>query len=544
MVHPLVLLRWLYLGRMTLAAGIFGGAFLVWRDLAPEISRLATLVLVVPLLVTLGSAWYSFRGREVPGSNFLYVQVVFDAFLVTAIVHLTGGPDSNFAPLYILVIAAGALLLPLPGGMLIGALASILYFADIVWAYAAIPPWTVFGQIVLFAIVALVTGYLGDRLRQTGVELGMVESELRRLRLDTNDILDTIDTGVVTVDASGRLVYVNRAAASLLRLDGARLRGQSILEELGRRSPGLATLIRRTAVTRRPMRRYETRIVEEDGGGSERVIGARATVLEREGEEEHGVTVVLQDITDGKRVEELDRRAAKLQAVAELAASLAHEIKNPLASIRSAVEQMTSGQLARSDQEVLQRLVLNESDRLSRLLSDFIEFGWAKLQRPAEVEMGRLTTEAIGLVKRHPDGSDGARIEYDPPADPIVIQGDEDLLHRAIFNLVLNAVQHTPRDGRVRIEVGRVLESEIPLGIHFASPVRVSVIDSGPGIPEDYAARLFDPFFTTRKGGSGLGLALVHRAVEAHRGAIFLDNEPGGGARFTVYLPAHLDSDR
>ena len=542
-MHPIHLLRWLYLGRLTLAAGIFAGVLLVWRAAGPETTLLATLVLILSGAVTLVSAWYTHVLRREPGSNFLYAQVVFDTLLVTSVVHMTGGGDSEFAPLYILVIAAGALLLPLPGGVLIGGLASILYFADIVWGHALDPQGTVFVQIALFAIMALATGYLGDRLRRAGAALGAVESELRQLRLETDDILETIDTGVVTVDDSGNLQYMNRAACTLLALPASEWKGRPVVEELDRRAPGLGALIRRTVEMRTPVRWYETRSAGwgegPDGAAEERVVGVRTTVLERGAESAPWVTAVIQDVTDGKRAEELKRRAARLQAVAELAASLAHEIKNPLASIRSAVEQLTGRPVGEEDQAVLRRLALTESDRLSRLLSEFIEFSWARVRKRMPVELVSLTTQAIGVVGQHPDGGDGVRIEFRRPSEPVRIEGDEDLLHRAIFNLVLNAAQHAGPDGRVRIEVGRVRAADVPVGVPPTLRVRFTVSDTGPGITEDDVMRIFDPFYTTRANGTGLGLAVVHRAVEAHDGVILVDGGggPGHGARFTVYLP-------
>lgn len=542
-MHPIHLLRWLYLGRLTLAAGIFAGVLLVWRAAGPETTLLATLVLILSGAVTLVSAWYTHVLRREPGSNFLYSQVVFDTLLVTSVVHMTGGGDSEFAPLYILVIAAGALLLPLPGGVLIGGLASILYFADIVWGHALDPQGTVFVQIALFAIMALATGYLGDRLRRAGAALGAVESELRQLRLETDDILETIDTGVVTVDDSGNLQYMNRAACTLLALPASEWKGRPVVEELDRRAPGLGALIRRTVEMRTPVRWYETRSAGwgegPDGAAEERVVGVRTTVLERGAESAPWVTAVIQDVTDGKRAEELKRRAARLQAVAELAASLAHEIKNPLASIRSAVEQLTGRPVGEEDQAVLRRLALTESDRLSRLLSEFIEFSWARVRKRTPVELVSLTTQAIGVVGQHPDGGNGVRIEFSHPSEPVRIEGDEDLLHRAIFNLVLNAAQHAGPDGRVRIEVGRVRAADVPVGVPPTLRVRFTVSDTGPGITEDDVMRIFDPFYTTRANGTGLGLAVVHRAVEAHDGVILVDGGggPGHGARFTVYLP-------
>lgn len=548
MVHPLRLLRWLYLGRLTIAAGIFGGAMLVWSRLDPADTLLAALVLVVPILVTLASAWHTHLRRVVPGHNFLYAQVIFDTLLVTAVVHMTGGSQSDFATLYILVIAAGGLLLPLPGGVLIGALASIFYFADIALLQSVSPPWTVFTQIAVFALVALATGVLGDRLRQAGAALGEVESELRQLRLETDEILGALDTGVLTLDAQGRLAYLNSAAATLLGLPAALWLERPVLDELERRSAGLGALVRRTLEAREPVHWYEVGVPRE--GSRDRILGLRTTVLDRPGGAPWA-TVVVQDITAGKRLEELNRRAARLQAVAELAASLAHEIRNPLASIRSAVEQLAgagpagagpAGEgLAEEDALLLRRLVVNESDRLSRLLAEFIEFSRVRLQRWGPVDLGEVLGEAVALVARHPEGDPRVSIEYRPPAAPLLIDGDADLLHRALFNLVLNAVQHAGAEGAVRLEATAVPEAVLPAGVRVAAPVRVTISDSGPGVAAEDQARVFDPFYTTRRGGAGLGLALVNRAVDAHRGAVLLDRAPGAGARFTVYLPAHAE---
>ncbi len=549
MVHPVAMLRWLYLGRVILAFGVFTGVVLVW-DSTP---RTDTLIATLSLLAAIGfngfSLWYTSVLKRPIGTNFLYSQVIFDALLVTAIVHITGGIESSFPPAYILVIAAGALLLPFSGGMLVSALASILYFADLIWFHvpsiASAPTvrlilWPVpaqlasaLAQIGLFATVAVVVGALGDRLRRTGHALGEVESELRQLRLETDDILSAIDTPLVTIDDTGRLMYMNGAAERVLGLQSATWLMQDVLGELDRRAPGLGNVVRRTATTRQPVRRYEIRM---RAGNEERVLGVRTTLLERPGAP--WVTAVFQDITDSRQIEDLLRRTERLQAVAELGASLAHEIKNPLASIRSAVEQLDAKHVNDHDRGVLRRLVITESDRVSRLLSEFMEFSRVEVRRRSEVDISKVTADAIRLVEQHPDARGAAAIDYTPPSSTVVIDGDPDLLHRAVFNLVLNAVQHSGDGGRVRVEVSPVTKREVPASVLTKASVRLQVSDSGPGIPEEEIPRIFDPFFTTRQGGTGLGLAMVHRAVEAHEGTILVDGHEGRGAQFTVYLPS------
>lgn len=540
MVHTQRLLRWLYLARLTVAAAIFAAALTVWTRpvIGPETTLLATLLLLVSLLVTGASFWHTHIAENVPTANFLYTQAIYDVLLVTTAVHLTGGSDSDFASLYILVIAEGALMLPLRGGMLVGALATMLYFADSVWGQPTRPDPSVFLQMGVFAVTALVTAWLGERLRSTGTEMAAVASELRQLRLDTSDILGAVDTGVVTVDEVGKLAYMNGAAELLLGLRGREWLGRQVVDELDRRAPGLGNAIKRTASNGAPVRWYETRAHE---ASASRVLGVRTTALERE--HRPWVTAVLQDITDGKRVEDLHRRADRLQAVAELAASLAHEIKNPLASIRSATEQLSSGAVGDGDRTTLNKLVLTESDRLSRLLSEFIEFSRVEVKRRSQVDLDSVVAGAIRLARQHPDAGSLVRVDVVSSEDPQYVEGDEDLLHRAVFNLVLNALQNTPEGGEVRVELGPVGELDVPPGVSLGDAVRLSVSDDGPGIPESAVSRIFDPFFTTRQGGTGLGLALVHRAVEAHQGAIFVDTEEGSGATFTIYLPAREELD-
>jgi two-component system sensor histidine kinase PilS (NtrC family) len=541
MVQSRRFLRLLYLARLTLAAGIFAGALLVWTRpvIGPETTLLATLVLVVSLLVTGASFWHTHIAERVPSANFLYLQAIFDTLLVTTVVHLTGGTESDFASLYILVIAEGALMLPLRGGMLIGALAVMLYFADGVWGHSTPPSPGVFLQLALFAVTALVTAWLGERLRRTGTQLGAMELALRQLRLDTDDILGTIDTGVVTVDEDGNLAYMNHAAETLLGVREREWLGRPVLKELDRRAPGLGGTMRRTSTGRVPVHWYETRL--HDSSSSGRVLGVRTTALERE--ERPWVTAVVQDISDGKRLEDLHRRADRLQAVAELAASLAHELKNPLASIRSATEQLTDGHVATEDRKTLKTLVLAESDRLSRLLSEFIEFSRVEVNRRERVDLPTVVSGACRLASQHPDGVSGAPVRLRRADGALAVDGDEDLLHRAVFNLVLNALQVTPADGEVIVEIGAIDDVELPPGVTVANPIRLSVRDTGPGIPEEDMERIFDPFYTRRAGGTGLGLALVHRAVEAHLGAVLVDTQPGAGAMFTIYLPAYQEQN-
>jgi two-component system sensor histidine kinase PilS (NtrC family) len=517
--EPRRVLSWVYLGRLCLAAAIFMAAALVWKQAEANITLAASLILVMAAAFTAGSFWYTHLANRRPGRGYLYWQVVFDVLLVAVVVHLTGGPDSDFVPLWMLVIVAAAILLPFVGGVLIGVLVSLLFFADIVWSTHTVNASAVL-QMVLFASVALATGYLGDRLRQTGAVLGEVETELRLLRLDTDDVLASIATGLITVDGAGRLAFINPAAADLLRIRASDWLGRPFLAKLDAVAP----------------RRFETD--ETDGG---MVFGVSTTLIQRDEGGLPSVTAIFQDITERKRMDQLKGRAERLEAVAELSASLAHEIKNPLASIRSATEQLTGDGIDADDRLVLGNLVVRESDRLSRLLTEFIDFARARLRAAERLDLARLVRHAVDVVMAHPQarGVD-VSVSVDAASELVAVHGDEDLLHRAVLNLALNAVQWAGQGGKVEVRLDAVDTDLMAPRLGAARAVRIHVSDTGPGVPEENAEHIFDPFFTRRPGGTGLGLALVQRAADAHGGAVFVDQPRGDGwgATFAFYLPA------
>src|SRR5213079_901048 len=216
-------------------------------------------------------------------------------------------------------------------------------------------------------------------------------------------------------------------------------------------------------------------------------IGVTTTTLEVEGAQPR-VTAIFTDISDSKRLEELHLRAERLEAVAELSASLAHEIKNPLASIRSSVEQLGRAKRANADEKFLTSLIVRESDRLSRLLSEFLDLSRVRATECRPLDLRAVATAAIRLVREHPDCPEDAVIELTGEATPM--EGDEDLLHRVVSNLVLNAVQATGDGARVSVRTGRPGPHELPGGSGIESPVSLAVSDNGPGIPENVRARL------------------------------------------------------
>lgn len=531
-------LEWIYIGRLVLVATFIARA--TWTSLgsAPWVDWVVFIVLPIVVVFTATSYAYSRAPGRQPPEWFLMAQVVADALLLTLIVYLTGNQHSIYAPFYILLICGAALLLPVQGGTFVALLAIVLYLASISWSGSSLLDTAVLLQLALFIMVALVTSYLGRRLYAAGTALGEVQSELQQLRLDTDDILSSIGTGILTVEHDGTLAFMNPAAEELLGVKAREWIGRPVLARLDMIAPGLGEVIDRSRRERTAIRRFETHPEEDDTF----VLGVSTTLVERSGGGAPGVTAIFQDITEKIRLEGLRRRAERTEAIAELSASLAHEIKNPLASIRSAVEQIASDRVDPEDAGLLRNLVLRESDRLSRLLEEFIDFARVKVTAPSPVEFHSLVRHAVDVVRAHPDAAD-RQLKLSPahPSEELWLMGAEDLLHRAVLNLVLNAAQWAGPGGQVLMIVDEVRSDLLTPEVGELSLIRFTVADSGPGIPPELVDSIFDPFVTHRAGGTGLGLALVQRAVEAHGGAIFVDNAPsagGSGAMFTLYLPS------
>jgi two-component system sensor histidine kinase PilS (NtrC family) len=536
---PRRLLVWEYVGRLALALAIFLAAAFAWGDASREDTLIASLIIVSALLFTVASAAWSGIYRKPLNDTFLGGQVLFDLAMVTVVVHITGGTQSQFAALYIIVIAMAALALTVSAGLLVAALACALYFADVILLHRSELEFGLWLQLVVFAGVALSSGYIAARLREANAGHAELAAELVKVRLQAEEILRNIRSGIVTVDRDGTLLYANPAASTLLGVDLSSAVGRPVLNTLERISPALA------ALERAVMRGVRTSRAEGLVVTSKRhfPIGLNTTMTEGEGgdaDEAAGVTnatAIFQDISDQKRLDSLHMRTQRLEAVAELSASLAHEIKNPLASIRSAVEQIGRSPRATPDEQTLAALIVRESDRLARLLSEFLDFSRVRVSRVERLNVGDVARGAANLAAAYPGRTDGVRVVCETPEDPVVIEGDEDLLHRSFFNLVLNAVQASPAGRDVRVQVSAIDTDQAPTGVFLErGGAAIRVIDEGPGIPVEVRDRLFDPFFTTKPGGSGLGLAIVHRAIESHRGFVFVDSDDLG-TRVTVLLP-------
>jgi two-component system sensor histidine kinase PilS (NtrC family) len=536
-MDPRRLLRWIYIGRMTVASAIFVAVIPRWGNIAWQTTLLASLALVVSAVVTSVSVGYASR-RSI-SRTFLYLQFINDLLLVTIFVHVTGpagaGGPTGFSALYIPVIAMAALLLPEWSSLLIAALGIVLYFTDIrLFQYELLEDQWFYAQLALFAIVALSTAAVSERLRRGTAGTAQLAAHLEQVRLRAEDILGNIHSGVITIDRAGRLVYANPMAERLLDVSMQSFANREVLSHIRAAAPALGEALERSIKERLRTNRAEGTVTV---AGREFPIGVTTTYME-DSDGNLSATAIFQDISDSKRMESLRIRAERLEGIAELSASLAHEIKNPLASIRSSVEQLGRMPHPGEDERTLANLVMRESDRLSRLLTEFIDFARVRVARRESVDVAELVRGAARLAAAHPDRKEGVQINcVIPPGSPIVLTGDEDMLHRAVFNLALNAVQASPPNSTVKIEVSDQAREGVARDSRFAGgAVEIRVSDRGSGVPDEIRSRLFTPFTTTKPQGSGLGLAVVQRAVEAHKGLVLLDSDRTG-TRVTMLLP-------
>jgi two-component system, NtrC family, sensor histidine kinase PilS len=539
-VPPLLtILRWLYIGRLCIAAGVFVGAALAWWQADPTHLLIASVAVIVAMIFTTFAAWHTHIRLARITHTFLYLQSVFDLALVTAVVHVAG-PYSFFATLYILVIALNSVMMPFANGLLIALLAGILYAGDVVFGHPVEISGALLAQVAVFWVVAVATGYLSSRVRVAGAAHDSVAAELRRVRLEAADILRHIKTGIITVGADGRLVYANPTAEAILGPELARMRDDApAVEKLERLAPVLGQAVRRTAAEGRRVLRQAADVTID---GRTFPLGVSTTAVYAEPGQAPSVTAIFKDISDEKRVEALHLRSQRLEAVAEIAASLAHEIKNPLASIRSAVEQLSRAAPPSGDERVLAGLVLRESDRLSSLLTEFMDFSRVRVTRSALLDLAAVADAGVALALRHPDCSAAVTAEVCAPQRPVNVEGDEDLLRGIVFNLVLNAAQASPSGSKITVEVTVLDPNALPGNVAIEAPRMLKVSDTGPGVLPDILPRLFEPFVTGRPGGTGLGLAVVQRSVLAHKGYIFCDSVPGR-TEFTIYLPARFAAE-
>jgi two-component system sensor histidine kinase PilS (NtrC family) len=520
---PRALIGGIILVRLVLIGLVFGRAMTPGADdIIPVSARVAAGVIGLAAF-----GWLAMVSRRAAGPlspSTLFAQSAVDILLVTSLVS---GDATPLAALYVALVVVYGLLQPTGRALLTTIFAGVCY----AWVTRGSPDASVaWSQAAVIALVGGLIAVLGNRLTFASREQTVLAEALVQAKLEAEEILSSIQSGVIMVDGQGRLGYLNPRGARILG-DADFVPGQPVLDALRVRSRELHEAIVRGITEGARISRGEATVRRNDG--TLFPVGLSTTTFRRPGSERALVTAIFTDISDLKRLQEFRVRAERLEAVAELSASLAHEIRNPLAAIRSAVEQLARSVGRDEDDQVLARLVMRESERLNRLLSEFLDFARVRASRFERLELLSLVEGVARITREHPETRGTT---FTVTGEPVELEGDEDLLHRVASNLMLNAAQALAGQGEVTVTVRRARLGEAPVG-RVNRPVMLLVQDNGPGIPEAVRPRLFEPFVSGRSGGSGLGLAIVQRAVEAHRGVILVDTAAGVGTTFSIFLP-------
>ncbi|HSH68415.1 MAG TPA: ATP-binding protein [Deferrisomatales bacterium] len=352
-------------------------------------------------------------------------------------------------------------------------------------------------------------------------ELGASRAERDRLAGYLEHLLESVPSGVVAVDPAGRITTLNRAAQEITGLDAAAVgaRFQEAFPLLPRGDEPAPTL---AGLEHQP--RPVVRFLGSDGQTAE--LGLRVSPFLGDGGEVLGRVVVFQDVTRLRRLEAQESRNRRLVSMGEMAAGIAHEIRNPLGSLELFASHLLE-ELRGSSNEDLAGQVLKGIQNLSRISGNLLLFARKVEPRREPVDLTSVLEEALLYARAALNGK-GLALEQQWVSTPVL--ADADLLRQVFLNLLLNAVQASPEGGVVQVRVEVDPEESPPVAV-------VHIADQGAGVAPDIAERIFDPFFTTRAGGMGLGLAIVQRIVSGHGGWVAVGPGPLGGADFTVGLP-------
>ncbi|NTU59793.1 MAG: PAS domain-containing sensor histidine kinase, partial [Deltaproteobacteria bacterium] len=422
------------------------------------------------------------------------LQPAWDVAYASVLVFLTGGTVSPLASLYSLAIIGGAILL-FRRGALVTATASSLAFGVLanLEFYGLVTPLNPYPirfaeaesialqlvfNLVAFYSIALLSGYLAEELRKTGERLEQAEAEVLDLEHLKESILESLGSGVVALDPSGREVFHNRAAEELLGRAHARLGHGTDVGKLFDLSP---------------QRRSEAAF---DQGRV--ALGYTVSPLVNRSGTPRGSILIFQDLSEVKRLEEDLRRADRLAAVGRLAAGLAHEVRNPLASLSGSVEMLRANLSPGPDDGQLFAIVLRETERLNRLVTNFLHYARPETSGYGDVDLSALVDDTVFFFLQG-EGREGFSLENRVPPNTIV-RGDRGQLEQLLLNLLRNSREAAPEGVHVTVDAAAE-----------ADGVRFTVCDDGPGVPPEVAERVFEPFFSGREGGTGLGLATVHR---------------------------------
>jgi two-component system sensor histidine kinase PilS (NtrC family) len=460
--------------------------------------------------------------------------LALDVVTATLVVLFTGGPESIFAFVYVLVVIASCVLLPRQGAMAVAGACSLLYTAvvlahtmfalgdSLVTEVTSLAVLSMFMNTGTFLVVAITAGSLAEHYRSAHHELEDQRKDLSDLQAFRDLIFESVGTGLIALDGVGQITAYNRAAADITGVPAGHAIGRPWNSLFGP-DARIDEILAAVHSGPRAFRRFEFSVRRADA--SDVPVAVTFWALRSGTGEIVGLIAVCEDLSPLKEMEARMRQADRLAAVGRMAANIAHEIRNPLASITGAIEVLVRDADAGGARERLAQIVTRESERLDHIIRDLLEYA-----RPAPLALQPMdladTLDDVLLLIEHRPLPEQVKVvrAYAPP---LPVLADTQQVRQVMWNLCLNAVEAMRDSGELRVGARR-----------HEDRVKVWVSDTGPGIQAEHLAHIFEPFFSTKAGGSGIGLALVHRIVQDHGGDVDVRTGPGEGTTFTIHLPA------
>lgn len=472
------------------------------------------------------------------------VQLAADAVLVSAYIYVTGGITSYFSSLYVLPIIAAATVRYQRGALLVATMSGVLYTSLVGAQYLSAAgtlrdPFLETVSLVLpgtrtaafavalnlfgFFAVAWLAGSLADGIRSAGARLEVASIRIADLKALNQHVIDSLPSGLATTDPMQRILSFNRAAEQITGLSFPAVAGRRIAEVLPLPAE-LADAFDR-GLTGQQARRVEFRYRTSDKRG-EIDIGLTATHLQTPSGRA-GFLMTFQDLTDIKRLERDAHLQQRLAAVGEMAAGIAHEIRNPLASMAGSIQILRQELPLSADQAQLMEIVLRESERLNTTIRSFLDYARPQRFAVARLDVRRALHDTALLLRNSADLHPQHLIEVDLPEHEVTVEADEHQIKQIVWNLATNGLKAMPTGGTLRLSAR-----------HDRRGAAILVQDSGVGIPADELEGLFQPFHGHFARGTGLGLAIVHRIVTDYKGEIQVSSRPGAGTTVAVRLPS------
>ena len=528
-------LGWLIAGRLATAV-LLSVIATFWTGQAPQsINKSLGLVTIVALFTILYSLIFRLSRNILYQARF---QLTVDVLLVTWLVWNSSVIQSPYIALYIVIIAVSSLFLG-PREAIVTSVGCAVAFTACALQITGLVGETdsaklVGGSVsqtvqwvglfdVAFLVVGLLSARLAERQSRSDVRLMAATQSLANLRALHERIVASIRSGVVTTDLDGRVFTFNAAAEEITGYREQTIRGQDASILFGdTKSHITETLHALETGGRTP--RFETNCLTSEGMRLR--LGYSISPLSSEAGVTTGMVITFQDLTQVRSLEETSRRQDRLAAIGRMAASIAHEIRNPLAAMRGSIQMLRSEMDHDSSQMELMEIILRESDRLNRIITDFLSYARPRSLSPARVDVGDLLHQTFALMRHSPEIGTNQSIVEELPAEALFAEADEGQLKQVFWNLARNALQAMPDGGTLRATLEPNSDNRL----------RIAFTDTGRGMSPDQVEHLFEPFSSTT-GGTGLGLSIVYQIIRDHGGTINVRSRVGQGTTITVELP-------